>query len=347
MKNHIARRAFTLVELLVVIAIIGILVALLLPAIQAAREAARRGQCMNNLKQLSLAMHNYASSKKGFPPMADTWNGTEYATKYGAGQPGSWYDGHGWYSLIGAYIEENAWADSIDFKISFSNPKNAKARRTFLSLHICPSDIGPQRNEFDSDTWARTRTNYVVNAGNTMYGGFGLIVGTTRFEFGGAPFGHSGPSKLSAISDGTANTLMMSEVLVVPELATQAFPGWPGGLSDTNTALGGQTFTGWSPPNSSNPDYIARRADAVLAPPSLYEQNGIPYPSPSPPPGRLIGTLDSADRGESIVARSHHPGGVNASRCDGSVNFYSDSISEFVWRALSSAAGGDSIDTGY
>src|SRR5215470_2176230 len=120
------RSAFTLVELLVVIAIIGILVALLLPAIQAAREAARRTQCLNNLDQLSKAMLNYESSKKGLPPLAKTWTDTEYVAEYpnAADRAGAWYDDHGWYSLIGAYIEETTWSDKINFKKSFSHSVN-------------------------------------------------------------------------------------------------------------------------------------------------------------------------------------------------------------------------------
>ena len=337
-SRRCARPGFTLVELLVVIAIIGILVALLLPAIQAAREAARRSQCVNNLKQLSLGMHNFASTYKGFPPLARRWTGTQ------------WMDDHGWYSLIGPYIEENAWADSIDYKVSFSAAVNLPARRTFLPIHSCPSDIGPQRSEWNS-VYARVRTNYVVNAGNTVYGQYGI--GNPLVPFGGAPFQPEGNSKLSEITDGLANTLMMSEVKVVPEMSSQDFGFWIV-LSDTNTSLGGQTFTGWNPPNSSAQDGLTRR-DIMAAPDALFQQNQIPVPCVvpcgiyMPPDARL--TVFQRDpffhKKQFIAARSNHPGGVNASRCDGSVNFYSDSISEFVWRALTTAAGADSIDNGY
>ena len=153
--NHarIAQRGFTLVELLVVIAIIGILVSLLLPAVQSAREAARRMQCSNNLKQLGLAMLNYETAHNGFPPAAISWDTAEYT---GRG-PGDWYDDHGWYTQIGPYIEQQAWSDKIDFEVSYSHANNDAMRRVKLALHRCPSDIDLQENEWPSVTWARIR----------------------------------------------------------------------------------------------------------------------------------------------------------------------------------------------
>jgi prepilin-type N-terminal cleavage/methylation domain-containing protein/prepilin-type processing-associated H-X9-DG protein len=356
---------FTLVELLVVIAIIGILVALLLPAIQAAREAARRTQCQTNIGQFSKAFLNYESTYKGFPPMSQFWTADGHtaqqqcAALFGGtcGVPG-WYDSHGWYSLIGPYIEETAWAAMIDFKKSFSDPANTAARRAGLGLklHACPSDIGIQRNEWDDDMWARTRTNYVVNAGNTVYGQYDW----GSLKYGGAPFTGSRRTKVATITDGLSNTLMMSEILVVPEVPPGMGTGagaWGGPYSDTNTALGGQTFEGFDTPNNRIHDVMAR---ANVAPGSplgqLYIENDIPIPCYSncgesaPGGGRGSDAMSIAriSEGQSysqhFAARSHHPGGVNASRCDGSVTFYSDNIDSFVWNALTSAAGNDIVD---
>ncbi|MCS7304773.1 MAG: DUF1559 domain-containing protein [Thermoguttaceae bacterium] len=312
---------FTLVELLVVIAIIGILIALLLPAVQAAREAARRIQCRNNLKQLALAMLNYENAYRGFPPAAISWEHAEYA---GRG-PGSWYDDHGWYSQIGPYIEQQAWHDRINFKLSFSHELNREPRTTMIQLYACPSDRGLQRNEWDSPTWSRLRGNYVVNFGNTNYG----QTAKQGVPFLGAPFTYRRHTPISQITDGTSQTLLIGEILVIPELGTQApWEGWGGPLSDFTTSLGGQTFQGWLTPNSPAGDEVARK----ILPCEIYLRNKIPCP-----------VWVSDTKLQSFALRSKHPGGVQAACCDGSVHFFSESIDLALWRALSSAQGGEAI----
>ena len=341
-------KGFTLVELLVVIAIIGVLVALLLPAVQAAREAARRSQCLNNLRQLGVAMLNYESSKKGFPPMALTWTDADYKARYEPDGPGTWVDDYGWFLLVTPYIEQGGVAALADLKRSFSDAVNRAARTAFIPIHACPSDLGLQRNEWSIPAWARVRSNYVVNAGNTVYGQHDLA--SVNELFRGAPFKARDVTPLAEITDGTTNTLMMAEIKVLPEIDDAT---WGGTLSDTQTAVGGQIFTGWLPPNSAAPDCFVPRG-VVAA--EHYLRNNIPVPNAGATTtnacGVAIGRIatELTDTGvfagtkqQYQVARSHHVGGVNAARCDGSVKFYTDGIDEFIWRALSSAAGDETV----
>jgi prepilin-type processing-associated H-X9-DG protein len=357
--------------LLVVIAIIGVLVALLLPAIQAAREAARRSQCLNNLKQLSLAHLNYESTFKGFIPMAKFWTDAEYKAAYDPDGPGSWYDDHGWYLPLMPYVEQAGLENMVNPKLSFSDRFHEPARRAMVSFFACPSDIGLQTNEFElgpgspsPPNFARVRGNYVVNAGNTVYGQHDLGTGVNQVYFGGAPFGPRNVTPLGNITDGTANTLMMSEIIVLPTTTA-----WGGPYSDIQTALGGQVFTGWNAPNTGAADALARKGDWYSGPggpevQAAFIQGGLIEPSAATsdnsggiqvssgrggggPTVEGVASADAADpsgtKQQRISARSRHPGGVNASRCDGSVAFYNDDIDLTIWRALSSAAAGDVV----
>jgi prepilin-type N-terminal cleavage/methylation domain-containing protein len=328
MRWHTIRphRAFTLVELLVVVAIIGVLIALLLPAIQAAREAARRAQCANNLRQLTHAIINYESNQKGFPPMAMSLD-QDHFNAFQPG-PGGWWTGHSWYSLIAPYIGNDPWASIINLQVSWCHANNNQARRVYLQLHECPSDIGLQQNEWGSSNWGRYLTNYVVNAGNTNYGQRNM----PDAAFLGAPFAGVSKTPLSKIVDGTANTLMMSEVVVLK--ASMPFGGT---YAQTTVSEAGQIFTGYNTPNSQIPDGIGHgRFGALPAATAIarFMEQGVPVPVVAGPDGDPFPTY--------IAARSKHRGGVNATRCDGAVGFYSDTIGENVWRALTTAAGGAS-----
>jgi prepilin-type N-terminal cleavage/methylation domain-containing protein len=313
-----SRHGFTLIELLVVIAIIAVLIGLLLPAVQKVREAAARAKCQNNLKQLSLAMHNYHDANGVLPYGAksgpnDPYNG-----------PGAWYDGHGWYTGVLPYIEQSSVTALINQNLSLSDNANELGRRAKVPLFACPSDSGLQQNEWPSVTWARLRGNYVVNFGNTTYG----QTAKGGVKFGGAPFTFTKGRKLVDIKDGTSNTLMMSEVIVIETVND----GWHGPMSDFQTALGGQTFEGWLTPNSRTFDDVARVCPPVAA------RNTIPGCN-------LIGG-NSSTIFQSFDARSKHSQGVNASSCDGSVRYFSNNISLDNWRALTTAEGGDTIDSG-
>jgi prepilin-type N-terminal cleavage/methylation domain-containing protein len=360
--NLSRHKGFTLVELLVVIAIIGVLVALLLPAIQAAREAARRSQCINNLKQLSLAHLNFESSRKGFVPMAKFWYnrqatapsnmGPGYHDFY-TGPPGGWYDDHGWYIPLMPYIEQSTIENVGDPDAPLSAAINEQVRKAHVNIHSCPSDLGLQRNEWNINIWARVRSNYVINAGNTVYGQHdypnvdcpGSTSGRRNCWFGGAPFGPGLVTKVSKISDGLANTLMMSEVKVLPESDL-----WGGPYSDAQTALGGQVFTGWQTPNANVPDALARLNEWLPNVVEGFRAQNIPIPVAITVPRAStveevvnpMGTYESnGHKQQHITVRSQHVGGINASKCDGAVAFYTDEVSPTVWQALTTASAGD------
>jgi prepilin-type N-terminal cleavage/methylation domain-containing protein len=317
------RRGFTLIELLVVIAIIGVLIAILLPAVQAAREAARLLQCQNKLRQLALAMHNYHEAKEQLPFGARTWPNGPYSG------PGMAYDDHGWYTQIAGFIGDDGWYDMIDYSVSFSDARNDNARRRKMSLFACPADSGLKQNEWQSETWARLRGNYVVNFGNTNYGQ------RTKggIPFGGAPFGPIRSSSFGEIRDGSSSTLMMSECLTL----SYEGPAWGGTVSDFSTSLGGQTFEAWLPPNSPAGDELCR-VDINNETFAEY-RNGMP-------PCVYLGSSGSLTADQTFAARSHHSGGVNASLCDSGVKFFSEKIDLSIWRALSTSRGDEVISTG-
>ena len=181
-KLRFSRHGFTLIELLVVIAIIAILIALLLPAVQQAREAARRAQCKNNLKQIGLALHNYHESRGVLPAGTRLWQGSPYVG------PGDWYDDFSWTSMIGPELDQIGWFRSFNFNVSYSEAVNDAARKFQVPVYGCPTD-GQKKNEWGSTNWSRLRTNYAANFGNTNLG----QLTKSGVTFMGAAFNNSLP----------------------------------------------------------------------------------------------------------------------------------------------------------
>lgn len=202
-------KAFTLVELLVVIAIIGILVALLLPAVQAAREAARRMSCNNNLKQIALALHNYHDTYNSLPM---GWIGLEMPNGrvLSEGQPG-W----GWAAHVLPFIEQNTITDIVRDTLPITDPLNLPARQTHLPVFRCPSDAG-SREFFDlEDTGGAVLANvpvanYVGMFGTTPLSNCaGLPAGVQCRSDG--PFFHNSSTRFRDFLDGTSKTLLIGE----------------------------------------------------------------------------------------------------------------------------------------
>ncbi len=300
MKTVKARQGFTLIELLVVIAIIAVLVGLLVPAVQKVREAANRMSCSNNVKQLGLGMHNYH----------DTNNRLPYAT---AKNPCCWGT---WLVPVFPFIEQDnlakqylSWGDDTGTRYSDApNTTNVTTKR--IKTLTCPSD-SPQ-----APFGGITSHNYAVNFGNTAYTQ-GTYQGQT---FQGAPFLHAtkqAPVKITDITDGSSNTLLVGEVIQGMGTDLRGFSWW-GDASQFTTV--------WQP-NTSLPDRIYTASYC----------NSAAFPANPPCAATASGW------GTQFSSRSRHSQGVNAGLADGSVRFFSNSVSLAAWRAYGSSQGGEVI----
>jgi prepilin-type N-terminal cleavage/methylation domain-containing protein/prepilin-type processing-associated H-X9-DG protein len=325
---------FTLVELLVVIAIIGVLVALLLPAIQSARESARRTQCTNNLKQIGLGMLNFETSKKHFPP-------GEYKP---AGVPTS--GGLAWCAWFLPYIEEKAIYDQMNFKLDMRRPPNwqpdlSGPTNRLIPVYLCPSSSRHQThrgldgrlidfngNGYTSGTGEGMAcidymgiegpgTNVLNPATRQPYGEFrGMLLDLTSGGLcnGTAAECSSKTVKVRGITDGTSHTMIVAECS-------------GRGVEDTNgDALGGEIL---------NDLDGAWASDANLGKIKLSVNDGVYNVSAINPPPEINWKEEEMF--------SDHPGGVNILMCDGSVHFLNDMTDAYVYFALCTRDGNETI----
>jgi prepilin-type N-terminal cleavage/methylation domain-containing protein/prepilin-type processing-associated H-X9-DG protein len=315
------RRGFTLIELLVVIAIIAVLIALLLPAVQAAREAARRSQCVNNIKQLNLAMANYHDVQGTY--IFGTREGP--GDKIPPGCSGNYYDDMGWWFGILPQLEQNSIYASTNFMTMISIAANSTARNAKINVMGCPSS-GLEVDETSQVCWSRVRGNYAVNFGNTNYGQTSKTdpISNQTVPFMQAPFTYRTGTPISKIVDGTSNTMMWAEIIS----PTDSPSGWDGPLAETQIATGGQAFEAWYTPNAKQNDEVVRQCPTTFL-------NGI-Y-------GCTVVGQAGQEGIQEMIAKSRHSGGINVGFCDGSVRFIKDSINRITYRALSSSAGSEVV----
>jgi len=332
----VRKRGFTLIELLVVIAIIAILIALLLPAVQQAREAARRTQCKNNLKQIGLALHNYESTFTVFPP-------GDVSVNYGAGE----IPQASTHAYILPYLDGGNNYNTFNFNFQVNgNNNNANARVQNIPSYHCPSEIGPITNNVAGLILAAS-TNYVQ-----CLGSIATQMPTSPTPYHGVFFRNSS-TRIGHITDGTSNTAMFGEIKKGPNNPVNpggSFLVVPAGdprdfLVATNY---GSAFT--SAEQLAAPTACENRAGNAWAYRGLQYYRGLLvatyYTHTLTPNARLrdcITTLPTSTFNGHLATRSYHVGGSHVVMADGSVRFASENVDGNIWRAVGSTRNGEVV----
>ena len=329
------RSAFTLIELLVVIAIIAVLIALLLPAVQAAREAARRLQCTNNLKQIGLALHNYENANGALPPCYLEVFATPTSTQ-------SYYKSE-WSVIarISPYLELGNHYNAINFDQTYDAPQNTTVSATTIPELLCPSD--PLSGPMDD---GHGRNEGTMNYGNLEGDWYVWWLAGPQNR---SAFSPNFSRRLAQFTDGLSNTMLFGETQISHHQLRKC------------SSNGGMTPSSF-PDTSQSPAFIVSMATLCSESAQAHQKwgngkvffNGVTTAlTPNtkvllpgdPNPYDLV-THDENQGGATfaaLTADSYHPGGVNCLMGDGSARFVRDSVDGLTWRALGTIAGGEVV----
>jgi prepilin-type N-terminal cleavage/methylation domain-containing protein/prepilin-type processing-associated H-X9-DG protein len=352
------RSGFTLIELLVVIAIIAVLIALLLPAVQAAREAARRIQCTNNLKQIGLALHNYHSSNDCFPPGGLTASNANGTTRVNGS-----FSAH---ARMLPSLEQQGLYNAANFSIACKSDGTGSLMNwtvifTRVDAFLCPSDPAPAWNSTENaplNQFRATGNNYFASYGPSIEWQGGEAGGPPNgmFQVTGSCFG------LTSIQDGSSNTIAFGEwktgsgnlSVITPATDTIFLGSPPAGTSRTAAgteimpALNALGFQAWITQCAQSVATVRCAFTPVLGEAWGYGLPGYSMGSTLLPPNSKYpncraGAADTLQAAGMFNMTSFHPGGATILMCDGSVRFLKDSVSMPVVWSLGTRAQGEII----